>query len=75
MGKKEKNRFMKVIVTVCITTIIVFAVGAFVSLWFKVNTVPVLQVLAAVFGGELLLTAVLRLSEREEQKKEKEGKG
>ena len=81
MSKKQRLEqkaaigFMKVVVTICIITLIVFAVGAYVSAWYSVNTVPVLQVVAAVFGGELLLTVVLKLIQRGEPKNDKEGKG
>jgi len=63
---------MKIIVSVCIVTLIVFCAAAYVSEWFGVNTVPVLQIVAAVFGGELLLTVVLKLMEKPEPKKDKE---
>ena len=63
MNKKEKaqHQFMKIMVAVCIVTVIAFAVAAYVSAWFDVNTVPVLNVIAVCLGGELLLTAALKL--------------
>ena len=52
-------------------TVIAFAIAAYVSAWFDVNTVPVLNVIAVCLGGELLLTAALKLmgEKHEPQKK------
>jgi len=64
MKKKEATRFMKIIIMLCIATVIVFAAMAYLSAWFRIDTVPVLQIIAALFGGELLLTVVLKLLEK-----------
>ena len=73
MKKKEATRYMKIIVSVCIVTVIVFAAAAYASVWFKVDTVPILQIVATLFGGELLMTVVLKVLEKPEKKdKEKE---
>jgi len=68
------HRYLKVIVSLCIGTLILFGVAVYVSAWFGVDTVPVLQVMAAVFGGELLLTAILKITEKPTPKKEKKAK-
>ena len=73
MNKKTTTHsYMKKIVAVCIATVIVFAVASHVSAWFDVDTVPVLTIVAGIFGGELLLTVVLKLLEKPEPKKNKE---
>jgi len=62
---------MKIIVGLCIATIITFAAASHVSAWFGVDTIPVLQIVSAIFGGELLLMVVLKLLEKPEPKKDK----
>ena len=67
MGKKTTTHsYMKKIVAVCIGVIIAFAVGAYVSAWFEVDTVQVLTIVTGVFGGELVLTVLLKLLEKKE---------
>jgi len=56
---------MKIIVALCIATVIAFAIASYVAAWFDVDTVPVLNVIAVCLGGELMLTAALRLMGKE----------
>ena len=56
---------MKKIVALCIATVIAFAIGSYVSAWFEVDTVPVLNVVVLCLGGELMLTAALKLMGKE----------
>ena len=65
MNKTSQTRYMKVIVALCIATVIAFAIGSYVSAWFGVDTVPVLNVIAVCLGGELMLTAALKLMGKE----------
>ncbi len=76
MKKKSKARFMKVIVWTCIGFTALVILACYVAAWFGVDTDSVLTHTCAVFGGELLLTVVLRLLEKEEKNNEsKEGNG
>lgn len=76
MNKKSKTRFMKMVVWFCIAFTALVIVACYVAAWFGVDTDSVLTHTCAVFGGELLLTVVLRLLEKESPAKEKkEGNG
>jgi len=70
----KKPRYLKIIVAICIANLIVFATAAYVSAWFGVDTVPVLQIVAGMFGGELLLTALIEIIKKADPKKPKEEK-
>ena len=65
MNKTNQTRYMKKIVALCIATVIAFAIASYVAAWFDVDTVPVLNVIAVCLGGELMLTAALRLMGKE----------
>lgn len=76
MNKKSKTRFMKMVVWFCIAFTALVIGACYVAAWFGVDTDSVLTHTCAVFGGELLLTVVLRLLEKEGSTKEKkEGNG
>ena len=70
MNQKAKTRFMTRVVRFCIGFTAVMIVACYVARWFGVDTSHELTVTATVFGGELLLTVVLRLTEKEPEKKE-----
>lgn len=76
MNNKAKTRFMKMVVWFCIAFTALVIVACYVASWFGVDTDSVLTHTCAVFGGELLLTVVLRLLEKEDatqKKKERNG--
>ena len=78
MTEKKKVRFLQKMVTFCIGFIVCIIMGGYFSAWFPgVNEElikKVIDVTAAVFGGELLLTVVIKLIEpiTEKQDKKKE---
>lgn len=73
MNKKAKTRFMKFIVWFCILFTALVIVACYVAAWFGVDMDSVLTHTCAVFGGELLLTVVLRLLEKDDIDKGKGG--
>jgi len=78
MNKKEHTRFLKKIVVFCIGFTGAVIIACYVAAWFAVDTGIINSVMTytcAVFGGELLLSAVLRMAEipwRGQPKKEGE---
>jgi hypothetical protein len=66
-SEKSKMRFLKKIVLFCITFTALTAIAEYVAAWFGVDTSSVTTAVYAVYGGELLLSAVLRLSEKDKK--------
>jgi len=72
LSKKEKIRFLTRTVQFCIRFTAVMVVACYIGRWFEVDTTHELTVTATVFGGELLLTAVLQLLDKEPKKDKEE---
>jgi len=68
----KEHPYLKTIVATCIVAIISFAAASHVSAWFGVDTVPVLQIVSGTLGGELILSVVVLIAKRPNQKKDKE---
>ena len=63
LQKREAVRYLQRIVTLCIVTVISFAIASFVAALYGVDTVPILAIVVGVFGLELILAAVIKLTE------------
>ena len=61
--KKQTMRFLKKIVLFCVGFTALTAIAEYAAAWFGVDTSSVTTAVYAVYGGELLLSAVIRLSE------------
>lgn len=64
MNKRESTRFMKRMVRFCLGFTAAVVAACYVAAWHRVDTGNVLASTCTVFGGELLLTLVLRLLEK-----------
>ena len=73
LNKREQSRFLKRIVWFCISFIVAVVVACYVAAWFQVEADIVLTCTCTVFGGELLLSAVIKLGgvERDVQQPKK----
>ncbi len=69
-SKNQSNRWMKGIVKYCIVFTSVVIVACYIASWFGIDTDAQLQVTAMVFGGELLMTVVIKLMGDSKEKKE-----
>lgn len=67
MNRKAKTRFLTRMVRFCVGFTAVVIVACYVAAWFGVDMDSVLTHTCAVFGGELLLSALLRLLEKEKE--------
>ena len=61
MTNRVKIRFLKIVVTTCIITIIIFGIATHVATWFHIDTVPTYSLICGVFGGNLVITALIQL--------------
>ena len=61
MPERKKMRFLSAIVVYCIAFTSAIIVACYVAAWFGVDTTEVLYTTRVVFGGELLLAALLEL--------------
>ncbi len=68
--KREQTRFLKTIVWTCIRFLMLMFVACYVAAWFGVDTDSILTHACTVFGGELLLAVVLKLSGDKDAKKD-----
>ncbi len=75
MKEQTKARFLKSIVWTCIRFTMAVIVACYVAAWFGVDTDSVLTHTCTVFGGELLLSAVLKLAgDKDEAKGSKDSR-
>ena len=63
MSNKETARFLKIVVWYCIILMTLVIVACYIAAWHGVNTDHILTTSGLIFGGELIVSAVLRLSE------------
>ena len=73
MPQKAKTRFMTRMVRFCIGFTAFMIIACYVARWFGVDTSHELTITATVFGGELLLTVVLKLLEKDKKEDAKDG--
>jgi hypothetical protein len=67
MNEKGKIRFMKKVVLYCFAMLTLTAAAEYVAAWNGIDTSSVTTAVYAVLGGELLLSAVLRITEKKEK--------
>ena len=72
MPKKDNSRFMKRIVSHCLAMLTGSTIASYIIALFGIDTVPILTLVFGGFGGELLLTVIIKLVEKEEKQEEKE---
>jgi hypothetical protein len=68
MSNRQKTRFLKKIVIFNIAMITVMLIAGFVARCSGVDADAIVTLTCSVFGGNLLLTTILRLTEKEEKK-------
>lgn len=61
MNGKQKWSYMRIIVALCLGFLAAFCVAAYVALWFGVDTINVLKIVAAIFGGELVMMLLKKM--------------
>lgn len=61
MKGSSKTRYLKWIVTYCIALLTLVIIAVYVAAWFGVDTGNVLTASCGVFGGELLLTVLIKI--------------
>lgn len=71
MNDKQKNLYMKRVVALCLSFCAVIIVATYVALWFGVDTTAVMTCGCGLFGGELVMTCVIKLiSDKREKGKD-----
>jgi hypothetical protein len=65
MRRTENTRYMKRIVGLCLTTLILMFIASYFLACMGVDTNTILTLGCSVFGGELLLTVILKLIEKD----------
>ncbi len=61
MKGSSKTRYLKRIVAYCIALLTIVIVAVYIAAWFDVDTGNLLTATCGVFGGELLLTVVIKI--------------
>lgn len=61
MKGSNKTRYLKWIVVYCIALLTLVIVAVYIAAWYGVDTGNVLTATCGVFGGELLLTVVIKI--------------
>ena len=73
MNEKQKGRWMKRIVALCLLFCAVMVVATYIAAWFAVDTAVVMTCACVLFGGELVMTLVIKIIGDRGAKPEKKG--
>lgn len=67
MKQGQKDRMLKGVVRYCIGFVTLVIVAVYIGDWFGVDSSEIVAPTCTVFGGELLLTALLKLLDKDYQ--------